>query len=123
VVVGLPGTSAQHIGLVHDRLAKWAKKGYRWAGEASAWEIVPVPVAGKPRPVFGFDSKHWALWVGSDLQAFNKGYQMLKGLSTLKAPRSILALHEPGMSKKGLLDNLCSIGATYFGIELVILAR
>jgi hypothetical protein len=65
----------------------------------------------------------WALWINSDADAFATMYRVLRQLREHGGPRRLLALHEPHLPRRGLLDNLGNASARYLDIELLLLAR
>lgn len=111
------------IDQVRERLSNWSQAGYQWVGDVGQWDIEIFDPGQANIP----DCKRWALWVESDLQAFENSYQILKELAARNAsnkiPPRILALYEPNVSSKGLLRNLAELAARYFAIELVVLAH
>jgi hypothetical protein len=123
VVAGLTASSASQTEKVLDRLQAWESLGYKWVGHCRDWEIIPLTVSATSIDRIHCDCKRWAIWVDSDIHAFDKAYRTLKLLKGLGAPRQILALHDPTMRRKGLLDNLSVIAASYFDVQLVVLAR
>ena len=50
-------------------------------------------------------------------------YRVLRQLREHGGPRRLLALHEPHLPRRGLLDNLGNASARYLDIELLLLAR
>ena len=123
VVAGLPGVGLQQSGLVTERLQRWADQGFTWVGDPSQWQLIALGEDAVSSVSLARECKRWALWVDTDIRAFDKGYQALKLMQTLAPPKRVLALHEPGMPRKGLLDNLVSTAAVYCDIDLVVLAN
>ena len=122
VVAGLPGLGLQQADLVTERLQRWADSGFKWVGDPKEWQLIALGEDAVSSVSLARECKRWALWVDTDIRAFDKGYQALKLMQTLGAPKRVLALHEPGMPRKGLLDNLVSTAAVYCDIDLVVLA-
>ncbi|WP_447956874.1 hypothetical protein [Vreelandella sp. EE7] len=118
-VVGLPTKS---VAPVKERLGEWAELGRRWAATPESWEVIPVD-ASEPLEAFCERYSRWALWVRSDADAFASMYRTLRQLNDNQGPRQLLALHEPGLPREGLLDNLQKAAANYLNIELLLLAR
>ncbi|NIC04267.1 hypothetical protein HBJ55_02330 [Halomonas sp. DX6] len=123
MVLGLPGTAERHTAKVTELLESWAREGRRWVGDPQAWRIVALPVSSPHLPLLVTQQSHWALWVDDDLEAFRRGYRMLKQIAEQGGPRRLLAVHPPGVGKQGLLANLQYVADAYFGIELLVLAR
>ncbi len=122
VVAGLPVDGDEAVRLVRARLERWADLGFRWAGDPEQWRVNALDGSGD-LPERAARSRRWALWVDTDIRAFRKGYEALGELREHGAPSRVLALHEPGLSRKGLLDNLSRLAAAYFDIELVVLSH
>lgn len=123
VVTGLAAASPAQLDLVYGRLEAWQSRGYSWVGQPHDWVLIPLALNATAIDRAQCGCKHWALWIDNDIRAFDKGYRGLKLVSSLGGPSQLLALHEPGMRRKGLLDNLANIAAAYFGIQLVVLAH
>ncbi|MFY0989133.1 hypothetical protein [Halomonas sp. C05BenzN] len=119
MVVGLP---ARQAGRVNDTLGYWAGLGRRWVGDPAAWRVVPVEASSPHLPLLVSQQSRWALWVDSDAEAFRRAWRVLIRLGEAPGPRRLLAVHPPGISRHGLLDNLRQAAAAYLGIELVVLA-
>jgi hypothetical protein len=107
---------------VIDRMQRWADRGFCWVGEPRQWQLVSLEKEAGSRSDIARTCKRWALWIDTDIHAFEKGYHGLKLMRSLGAPSRVLALHEPGLPRKGLLDNLRTTAAVYCGIDLVVLA-
>lgn len=122
VIAGLPGLGLQYGDLVTERLQRWADRGFQWVGDPGQWRFIALAEDAVSTVSLARQCKHWALWVETDIRAFEKGYQGLKLMQDLGAPKRVLALHEPGLPRKGLLDNLANTAAAYCGIDLVVLA-
>ncbi|WP_232090263.1 hypothetical protein [Billgrantia diversa] len=123
MVLGLPGTAERHTAKVTELLESWAREGRRWVGDPRAWRVVALPVNSPHLPLLVTQQSHWALWVDDDLEAFRRGYRMLKQIAEHGGPRRLLAVHPPGVGQQGLLANLQYVADAYFGIELLVLAR
>ncbi|WNL42164.1 hypothetical protein RN347_16305 [Halomonas sp. PAMB 3264] len=104
------------------RLDEWSRLGRRWAATPESWEVVPVD-ADAPLQALCARYSRWALWVRSDAEAFAAMYRTLRLVSEHQGPKRLLALHEPGLPRAGLLENLRAAAAAYLGIELLLLAR
>ena len=122
VVAGLPGLGLQQADLVTERLQRWADRGFKWVGDPTQWQLIALAEDAVSSVSLARECKRWALWVDTDIRAFDKGYQALKLMQALGAPKKVLALHEPDLPRKGLLDNLVSTAAVYCDIDLVVLA-
>ena len=118
IVAGLKGNNAACQDTVKARLQQWSDAGYRWVGDPADWDIV----LWRPGQETINGCKRWAIWVGSDLSAFNQCFATLKSLAPLQLTGKILALHEPGISGKGLLNNLCSLADEWLDMKVVHLA-
>ncbi|MGR2737420.1 hypothetical protein ACUY1T_03090 [Billgrantia sp. Q4P2] len=123
MVLGLPGTAERHTAKVTELLESWASEGRRWVGDPRDWRIVALPVGSPHLPVLAAQQAHWALWVDDDLEAFRRGYRLLKQIAEQGGPQRMIAVHPPGMGRQGLLSNLQYVAEAYFGIELLVLAR
>lgn len=123
MVLGLPGSGERHVRKVTELLASWADEGRRWVGDPAAWRVVPLDMASPHLPVLATQQSRWALWVDSDEEAFRRAYRLLKRIADRDGPRRLLAVHPPDVGRQGLLDNLQRVAASYFGIELLVLAR
>ncbi|WNL38825.1 hypothetical protein RN346_16265 [Halomonas sp. PAMB 3232] len=104
------------------RLDEWSRLGRRWAATPESWEVVPVD-ADAPLQALCARYSRWALWVRSDAEAFAAMYRTLRLVSEHQGPKRLLALHEPGLPRAGLLENLRAAATAYLGIELLLLAR
>lgn len=122
VIAGLPGLGLKQSDLVFERLQRWADRGFRWVGDPRQWELIALGEDAVSSAGLARECKRWALWVDTDIRAFDKAYQSLKLMQSLGPPARVLALHEPGLPRKGLLDNLVSTAVIYCGIDLVVLA-
>ncbi|WP_209472515.1 hypothetical protein [Billgrantia antri] len=123
MVLGLPGTAERHTARVTELLQSWASEGRRWVGDPRAWRIVALPISSPHLPVLATQQSQWALWVDDDLEAFRRGYRLLKQIDEQGGPRRLIAVHPPGVGRQGLLTNLQYVAEAYFGIELLVLAR
>ncbi|MFQ3787664.1 hypothetical protein [Halomonas sp. A29] len=123
MVLGLPGTAERHTGRVTELLESWAREGRSWVGDPRSWRIVALPVGSPHLPVLAAQQAHWALWVDDDLEAFRRGYRLLKQIAEQGGPQRLIAVHPPGVGRQGLLANLQYVAEAYFGIELLVLAR
>ncbi|XKH60328.1 hypothetical protein LG290_00655 [Halomonas sediminis] len=123
VVVGLPGTTAAQAHKVKERLSQWAALGRKWAGDPEQWEIHVVAADAPEVATLTRQYRRWALWVESDAEAFVQAFRILRLLHDAGGPRRLLALHEPGLSRRGLLDNLHEAAHYYLGTDLLVLAR
>lgn len=122
MVLGLPDASARQAGRVGELLAHWARLGRRWVGDPDAWKVVPIEVDSAHLPLLATQQPRWALWVGSDGEAFRRAWRLLIELSDRPGPRRLLLVHPLGMSRRGLLDNLQQAARVFLGIQLVVLA-
>lgn len=116
------GLGSKNPAPVIARLDEWARLGRRWAGSPQSWDIVPVEAGASLGPLCARYAR-WALWVRSDADAFAAMYRTLRLVAEHRGPRRLLALHEPGLPREGLLDNLQKAATNYLNIELLILAR
>ncbi|SDK59021.1 hypothetical protein [Billgrantia gudaonensis] len=123
MVLGLPGTSERQARRVTELFEAWAAEGRDWVGDPGRWRVVPLEASSPHLPVLAAEQSRWALWVGSDEEAFRRSYRVLKQVAERGGPRRLLAVHPPDVGPKGLLDNLQRVAARYFGIELLVLAR
>lgn len=123
MVLGLPGGAERHAHKVTELLTAWAEEGRRWVGDPECWRVVPLDVASPHLPALAAEQSRWALWVDSDEEAFRRAYRVLKRVAERGGPRRLLAVHPPDVGRKGLLDNLQRVAASYFGLELLVLAR
>ncbi|MBA2778886.1 hypothetical protein H1D44_08240 [Halomonas kenyensis] len=123
MVVGLPGTAERHTARVTELLQSWSQEGRRWVGDPQAWRIVALPIHSAHLSLLADQQSRWALWIDDDLEAFRRGYRMLKQIAERDGPRRLIAVHSPGLGPKGLLSNLQYVAETHFGIELLVLAR
>lgn len=108
---------------VKGRLSQWAALGRRWAGDPDDWLIKLIDPERDALATLTSRYQHWALWVESDADAFRHMYRVLRQVSENGGPKRLLALHEPNLPRKGLLDNLRNAAANYLDIELLLLAR
>ncbi|RTR04441.1 hypothetical protein [Halomonas nitroreducens] len=122
VVVGLPGTSPRQARRVTDLLAHWADQGRRWVGDPAAWKVVPLDVASPHLALLADQQQRWALWVEGDAEAFRRAFGVLRRLAAARGPRRLLAVHPPGLARRGLLDNLQQAARAYLDIELLVMA-
>ena len=122
VIAGLPGFGRQQADCVIDRMQRWADRGFCWVGDPFQWQLVWLEKEAAATSGVAKTSKRWALWIDTDIHAFEKGYHGLKLMQSRGAPSRVLALHEPGLPRKGLLDNLRNTAAVYCGIDLAVLA-
>ena len=123
VVVGLPHAGAAQVDKVRGRLGQWSALGRQWAGDPQDWDIHIVMPDSASLTDLAERYTRWALWVNSDADAFATMYRVLRQLREHGGPRRLLALHEPHLPRRGLLDNLGNASARYLDIELLLLAR
>lgn len=123
MVLGLPGTGERQARKVTELFEAWAEEGRDWIGDPANWRVVPLDPSSPHLPVLAAEQSRWALWVGSDEEAFRRAYRVLKQVAERGGPQRLLAVHPPDVGPKGLLDNLRRVAANYFGIELLVLAR
>lgn len=123
MVLGLPGTAERHTARVTELLESWSREGRRWVGDPRAWRIVALSISSPHLPLLASQQTHWALWVDDDLEAFRRGYRMLRQIAEQGGPQRMIAVHPPGVGRQGLLSNLQYVAEAYFGIELLVLAR
>lgn len=121
MVVGLPADSGR-LARVSECLAQWAASGSRWVGDPGSWRVVSVDLTSPYLPALATQQSRWALWIDTGSDGFRHGYRVLRQLNEREGPRRLLALHPPGLSRRGLLNNLQQAAAAHFGIELVVLA-
>jgi len=123
MVVGLPGTGSTQANRVRERLEQWSALGRQWAGQPENWDIHIV--APDDPSLHDYARKHsrWALWVNSHADSFANTFRILHQLQEAGGPKRLLALHEPHLSRAGLLSNLQAAARNYLEIELLILAR
>ncbi len=122
MVVGLPGTAPAQAERVTELLEHWAGQGRRWVGDPRRWKVVPLPTSSPHLAVLAQQQPRWALWVGADGEAFRRALAVLGRLSEGGGPRRLIAVHPPGMPRRGLLDNLRQAARHYFGIDLLVMA-
>lgn len=127
--VAASGVTLMVLGLPTGQLERavatfryWAELGRRWVGDPSRWRMVAVDVASPHLPLLVTQQPRWALWVDSDVEAFRRAWRLLVKLAERPGPRQLLAVHPPGMTRHGLLDNLRQAAWAYLGIDLVVLA-
>lgn len=123
MVLGLPGTAERHTARVTELLESWAQEGRRWVGDPGTWRIVALPITSPHLSLLAAQQSQWALWIDDDLEAFRRGYRMLKQIAEQGGPRRLIAVHPPGVGRQGLLSNLQYVAHAYFDIELLVLAR
>ncbi len=123
VVVGLPGGAAARTERVHALLAHWQAQGQRWVGAAADWRVVPLDPESPHLAALATQQARWGLWVGSDAEAFRRAFAVLGRLHERRGPRRLIAVHPPGLPRRGLLDNLRQAAASRLGIDLLVLAR
>ncbi|WP_240454159.1 hypothetical protein [Halomonas sp. NO4] len=123
MVLGLPGNSERQARKVTALLNAWAEEGRQWVGDPDRWRVVPLSASSSHLPVLAAEQSRWGLWVDSDEEAFRRAYRVLKQVAERGGPQRLLAVHPPDVGPKGLLDNLQRVAASYFGIELLVLAR
>lgn len=122
MVVGLPGTSPRQARRVTDLLAHWAAQGRRWVGDPAAWKVVPLDAESPHLALLAAQQQRWALWVEGDAEAFRRAFAVLDRLAAARGPRRLLAVHPPGLPRRGLLDNLQQAARACLGIELLVMA-
>lgn len=122
MVIGLPDSSPDQVRRVGEVLAQWAAQGSRWVGDPGRWRVVPVDLSSPYLPALAAEQRRWALWVETDGEGFRRGYGLLRQLAESRGPRRLLAVHPPGIRRRGLLDNLQQAAAAYLDIDLVVLA-
>ncbi len=123
MVLGLPGTAERHTARVTELLESWAQEGRRWVGDPGSWRIVALPISSPHLSLLAAQQSQWALWIDDDLEAFRRGYRMLKQIAEQGGPRRLIAVHPSGVGRQGLLSNLQYVAEAYFDIELLVLAR
>lgn len=119
LVIGLP---TRQLERVRELLAHWHGEGRRWVGDPQRWKLVPVAVENPHLALLAEQQSHWGLWVEADPEAFRRAWRLLLVLAESPGPRQLLLMHPPGLSRRGLLDNLQQAAAHYLGIDLVVLA-
>lgn len=123
IVIGLPSSGDQQVAKVKGRLAQWSVLGRRWAGDPDDWDIHIVKADAANLGQLKERFPRWALWINSDADAFAQMYRSLRQVQENGGPRQLLALHEPNLPRRGLLDNLREAASYYLDIELLLLAR
>lgn len=123
MVVGAPGSHRGQVDQVSGWLRQWQREGNAWVGYLDAWRIVPVATNSTELPLLAASEQRWGLWVGNGPVAFRQAFSTLAALAENGGPRRLLALHAPGLKRRGLLHNLQQAAEVYFGIELLVLAR
>ncbi|RUR30991.1 hypothetical protein ELY33_09315 [Vreelandella andesensis] len=123
VVIGMPNGGDLQVARVKGRLAQWSALGRRWAGDPDDWEIHIVSGDAANLGQLNDRFSRWALWINSDADAFSQMYRSLRQIKENGGPRQLLALHEPNLPRRGLLDNLREAASYYLDIELLLLAR
>jgi hypothetical protein len=121
VVVGLTGQSS--VRKVKARLGQWSELGRSWAGEPDDWDVHIVMPDTANLAQLRDNYTRWALWINSDADAFAAMYRTLRQLREGGGPTRLLALHEPHLPRRGLLDNLREAADCYLNMELLVLAR
>jgi len=122
VVVGLPGTSPDLARRVMTLLEHWAAEGQRWVSDPAQWRVVPLAISSPHLPALLTQQSRWALWVGSDPDAFRRAFAVLRQLHERQGPRRLLAVHAPELPRQGLLNNLQQAAWRYQGIDLLVMA-
>lgn len=122
-IIGLPGQGAQAVKQAQHRLAQWSALGRHWAGSPDDWDIQAVSVNAPDLAQLSARHARWALWVNSDADAFAEMYRLLRQARDNGGPRRLLALHEPSLSRQGLLENLREAASHYLATDLLVLAR
>ena len=122
VVVGLPGTSPDQARRVMTLLEHWAAQGQRWVSDPARWRVVPLAITSPHLPVLMTQQSRWALWVGSDPDAFRRAFAVLSRLHERQGPRRLLAVHAPELPRRGLLNNLRQAAWRCLGIDLLVMA-
>lgn len=123
IVIGMPSSGDQQVAKVKGRLAQWSVLGRRWAGDPDDWDIHIVKADAANLGQLKERFPRWALWINSDADAFAQMYRSLRQMQENGGPRQLLALHEPDLPRRGLLDNLREAASYYLDIELLLLAR
>ncbi|MGO2007284.1 hypothetical protein [Vreelandella alkaliphila] len=123
IVIGMPNGGDQQVARVKGRLAQWSVLGRRWAGDPDDWDIHIVNADAANLGQLKERFPRWALWISSDADAFAQMYRSLRQMQENGGPRQLLALHEPNLPRRGLLDNLREAASYYLDIELLLLAR
>ncbi|MCD6005612.1 hypothetical protein ACSTAY_00620 [Vreelandella alkaliphila] len=123
IVIGMPNGGDQQVARVKGRLAQWSVLGRRWAGDPDDWDIHIVNADAANLGQLKERFPRWALWINSDADAFAQMYRSLRQVQENGGPRQLLALHEPNLPRRGLLDNLREAASYYLDIELLLLAR
>ncbi|MEQ6887172.1 hypothetical protein ABE957_00590 [Halomonas sp. CS7] len=122
VVVGLPGASPDQARRVVTLLEHWAARGQRWVSDPARWRVVPLAVTSPHLPALLDQQSRWALWVGSDPDAFRRAFAVLRRLHERQGPRRLLAVHAPELPRQGLLNNLRQAAWGCLGIDLLVMA-
>ncbi|PLW86119.1 hypothetical protein [Halioglobus japonicus] len=117
VVVGAPNES-DYVG---RRMAEWSRAGYEWLDPAGGWQIIDATDDDLTAGPEVLRCPRWALWIDSDIHAFQKAYSHLKWIAGNGGPERVLALHDTGLPHKGLLDNLVTVAAGRCDINLCLL--
>ncbi|QFU00084.1 hypothetical protein FIU83_00330 [Halomonas sp. THAF5a] len=122
VVVGLPGTTPDQARRVTALLEHWAAQGQRWVSDPARWRVVPLAVTSPHLPALLDQQPRWALWIGSDPDAFRRAFAVLRRLHARQGPRRLLAVHAPELPRRGLLNNLRQAAWQCLGIDLLVMA-
>lgn len=119
-VLGHPDGSASEW-CVRSLLEYWAHEGRAWVGNPASWQIIFVAASTPSLSLVARHARRWGLWVHKDRQGFRRAYHALRALAQAGGPRRVLAMHEPRMTTRGLLNNLRQAAKEYLDVELVVL--
>lgn len=122
-IIGVTGHGTQAVSRVKSRLAQWSELGRAWAGSPDDWDIQLVKPDTPDLARLSTQHARWALWINSDAEAFLHMYRILREARENGGPHRLLALHEPQLSRQGLLNNLRDAAARYLATDLLLLAR
>lgn len=122
IVVGLPPGKGS-VQRVQARLGQWASLGRRWAMQPAAWDIRVLSSHDPMLVRYRHQVPHWAVWVDSHADAFAETFRTLKQVRQSGGAARLLALHEPGLERPGLLNHLEAAARLYLDIELKVLAH
>lgn len=99
---------------------RWADQGRKWVGSEGQWQFVQVGPDHPELENIAQQSRYWAIWIDSDLDGFRRAYNCLKALAATGQVKQVLALHEPMLSRRGLLSNLQQVAQNYFDLQLLV---
>ena len=107
--------SEQEAVLAHKALERWHRQGQRWVGDPTRWRVQAVDKYQRDHA-----QSRWGIWVGSDLDAFRRAFNILSVLRDSGGPTQVLALHT-GLPREGLLNNLHEAAQRYLAMRLLLI--